>query len=214
MLLKALFVGLLAVGTFAAIGGDVSEYYGEGTLKCCRDKGWEFIVIRSYHSFGGVDTNAPRTLRAAQQAGIKTRDVYHFPCHGKVSAQTQVADDYNHVKGMFDTMWFDIETNPSPGCEWSHDKNSNCKFMGELIAAGKSHNIQMGIYASEYMWSGIMGDCKVGADHDIPLWYAHYDGSESFRDFSPFGGWSKPAAKQFADSVGYCDISADADWKP
>ena len=28
------------------------------------------------------------------------------------------------------------------------------------------------------------------------LWYAHYDNNPSFSDFSPFGGWSKPAIKQ------------------
>ena len=29
-----------------------------------------------------------------------------------------------------------------------------------------------------------------------PLWYAHYDNNPSFSDFTPFGGWTKPAIKQ------------------
>lgn len=30
----------------------------------------------------------------------------------------------------------------------------------------------------------------------MPLWYAHYDNSPSFSDYSSFGGWSEPYAKQ------------------
>ena len=30
----------------------------------------------------------------------------------------------------------------------------------------------------------------------MPLWYAHYDNNPSFSDFSPFGGWKEPYAKQ------------------
>ena len=28
------------------------------------------------------------------------------------------------------------------------------------------------------------------------LWYVHNDGNHSFSDWTPFGGWSKPAMKQ------------------
>ena len=31
---------------------------------------------------------------------------------------------------------------------------------------------------------------------DMPLWYAHYDNIPSFSDFSSFGGWTTPYAKQ------------------
>ena len=31
---------------------------------------------------------------------------------------------------------------------------------------------------------------------EVPgLWYPHYDGKPSFEDFTPFGGWTKPAMK-------------------
>jgi hypothetical protein len=48
------------------------------------------------------------------------------------------------------------------------------------------------------MWNQIMGGadrCNKFMDH--PLWYAHYDGVQNFSDFKPFGGWTKPYAKQF-----------------
>ena len=215
-LLLSLVVIALALSNAAAFdGGDISEYYSSGTFACCKNNGWGFVSVRSYCSFGGVDPNAPRTLAQAKAGGIEYRDIYHFPC-ASVDAATQVADDFNHIgQANFGMMWFDIETNPSPGCGWSGDLSSNCAFLGDLIAAGHSLSIHMGIYASAYMWSIIMGDgCSVGADNGIVLWYAHYDYTRSFSDFSPFGGWTTPNIKQYNDGVGMCGINADADWYP
>eukprot|EP00331_Platyophrya_macrostoma_P014079 CAMPEP_0176433454 /NCGR_PEP_ID=MMETSP0127-20121128/16031_1 /TAXON_ID=938130 /ORGANISM="Platyophrya macrostoma, Strain WH" /LENGTH=216 /DNA_ID=CAMNT_0017815883 /DNA_START=86 /DNA_END=736 /DNA_ORIENTATION=+ len=206
-------IALAVVTASATRGGDVSEYYSAATFECCRNNGWDFVIVRSYCSYGGVDSNAPATLRQAAAAGLPYHDVYHFPCKSQ-SASEQVQADYDHVKGLFGMMWFDIETNPSPGCGWSSDKADNCAFLGSLISAGRNLGIHMGVYASAYMWSSIMGDCNVGADNGLSLWYAHYDGSQSFSDFSSFGGWSKPAMKQYGDSVGICNINADANWYP
>jgi hypothetical protein len=198
-----------------AYGGDVSVLYSAGTYSCAKDNGWSFMSARSYHSYGGVDPNGRTNVENAKAGGISYTDVYHFPCYGGVSASQQVQDDYNALSGSgFGMMWFDIETNPSSGCVWSGDKSANCQFMGDLISAGSSLGIHMGVYSSEYMWGSIMGDCTVGADHGIGLWYAHYDNNPSFSDFSGFGGWTKPNIKQYWDSVSFCSISADADWYP
>jgi hypothetical protein len=37
-----------------------------------------------------------------------------------------------------------------------------------------------------------------------PCRYAHYDNNPSFSDFSKFGGWSSPHAKQYAGDVTAC----------
>lgn len=207
--------GLLAASALANNGGDVSQLYSTDTYRCTKENGWSFMVARSYHSYGGVDPNGKTNVQNARAAGIKYTDVYHFPCFQKVSAEQQMRDDVDATgKDNFGMLWFDIETNTSPGCQWSSDKSANCNFMAELIAAGKGLGLSMGIYSSEYMWSSIMGSCTTGADHGLPLWYAHYDHNPSFGDFSPFGGWSKPNVKQYWDSVGICGISADADWYP
>ena len=211
------FIILISIALFfsaahAYDGGDVSEYYDSATFSCCKNNGWDFVIIRSYCSFGGVDNNAPNTLAAARDAGLPYRDIYHFPCTS-VAASTQVSDDFNHIgQANFGMMWFDIETNYSPNCGWSSDKATNCNFMGDLIAAGHSLNIHMGVYASAYMWENIMGDCTVAASNGVALWYANWDNTRSFGDFSPFGGWSKPAMKQYNDGVGICGINADGDW--
>lgn len=209
----ALFIAALIGIASATDGGDVSQYYGASTFQCCRNNGWNFVIVRSYCSYGAPDANAPATLAQAKAAGIPYRDVYHFPCMGKVSAAKQVADNFANVRGQFGMMWFDVETNPSPGCGFSSSQAANCQFLRELIAAGNSHGIKMGIYSSSYMWSSIMGNgYTVGAASGLPIWYAHYDGARTFSDFRPFGGWTRPAIKQYADHVGMCGINADANW--
>lgn len=207
-------LAVLATAAAATYGGDISEYYDASTFRCTIQNGWSFVSVRSYCSYGGVDSNAPATLRQAIAAGLPYHDVYHFPCRSQ-DPTSQVRSDFDQVNGLFGMMWFDIETNPSPGCGWSGDLASNCAFLGELIDAAHGLGIHTGVYASEYMWGRIMGDsCHVGADKASPLWYAHYDHRPSFSDFQPFGGWSKPNVKQYWDGVGYCGINADADWYP
>lgn len=58
------------------------------------------------------------------------------------------------------------------------DPATNCAYYQSMVDAFTNNGINYGTYASEYMWSSIMGDgCTVGGDH--PLWYAHYDGNPS-----------------------------------
>jgi len=65
------------------------------------------------------------------------------------------------------------------------------------------------------MWQTIMGgvhNCPGVGSH--PLWYAHYDNSPSFSDFKAFGGWSKPAIKQFQGTTSICGASVDKNFYP
>ena len=202
-------LAVLATVATATIGGDISEEYGTDTFQCCRNQGWDFMITRGYRSYGAPEPAAAPNIQNSKAAGIPYNDIYHFPCSFGISAAQQVADDLNNVGRIFGMMWFDVETNEDSNCAWQ-DAGSNCNFMGELINAGYANGVHMGIYASAYMWESIMGSCTVGSS--LALWYAHYDGMQTFSDFSPFGGWSTPAMKQYYDSVGYCGINADADW--
>lgn len=216
-LTAAVLAALLAADAHGVQGGDVSELYSASTYACTvSDGGWQFIIVRGYCSYGGVDSNGRQGLINAHAGGIRYADFYHFPCAYGVSAATQVRDSVSAMSGEFGTMWFDIETNPSPNCGWSGDLGSNCDFLQSLINEGSALGVRMGIYASKYMWDSIMGSgCNVGAAHGLPLWYADYDYKPNFDGFTAFGGWSSPAMKQYWDSVGInCGINADADWYP
>ncbi len=44
---------------------------------------------------------------------------------------------------------------------------------------------------------------------NVPLWYAHYDGSASFSDYRKIGGWSSPSIKQFKGDTSQCGVGVD-----
>ena len=117
-------------------------------------------------------------------------------------------------------IWVDFETNPSTGCSWADFSYAqNCEYLQELITAISANGRKPGIYASHYMWVQIFGSASACQNFThIPLWYAHYDNVQSFSDFNanPFGGWTKPAIKQFDDGMHQkiCGITVDQDWYP
>lgn len=117
---------------------------------------------------------------------------------------------------LYGMVWIDVETNPSPGCSWSgHDGNSNCQFVTDIANTIKGHGKNVGIYATSYMWQTIMGakNACPGVSN-FQLWYAHYDNSASFSDFSSFGGWSKPNIKQYKGDTTLCGAGVDLNFYP
>ena len=42
--------------------------------------------------------------------------------------------------------------------------------------------------------------------------YAHYDNDPSFNDFRPFGGWKKPAMKQYSANKRICGATVDLNY--
>jgi hypothetical protein len=68
-----------------------------------------------------VDESAPDNLRNISAAGLRP-DVYLFPCPGKNPAQ-QVNEMIDYLRDndadIYDTIWVDVETNPSKNCGWS-----------------------------------------------------------------------------------------------
>jgi GH25 family lysozyme M1 (1,4-beta-N-acetylmuramidase) len=78
----------------------------------------------------------------------------------------------------------------------------SCRFLHHSSAAG--------IYTSNSQWSPITGGSTQLSKY--PLWYPHYDNNPSFSDFVPFGGWSKPAIKQYAGTTSFCGASVDLNY--
>ena len=110
------------------------------------------------------------------------------------------------VSSSFSTLWFDIET----GGQGSYA--SNDAWLQEAIkqAVARIGGSRIGIYASRYEWSLVMGEA---ADlYSFPLWYPDYDGEPNFDSFSPFAGWTSPAIKQFQGDASVCGADVDLNW--
>ena len=82
--------------------------------------------------------------------------------------------------------------------------------MTELVNAIKAKGKVPGIYATYYMWQEIMGSANSCTGlSNVALWYANWNGRETFSDFAPFGGWTKPNMKQHTGDTKLCNFDVD-----
>ena len=78
-------------------------------------------------------------------------------------------------------------------------------------------SLSCGIYGGKNSWVAIFGSASAytyPAAQGLPLWYAHYDNSPSFSDWTAYGGWSAPSIKQYLGDETSCGASIDYNWYP
>jgi hypothetical protein len=92
--------------TTAEYGYDVSTLISSSAASCFSSSGIKYVVPRGYQSNGAVDANVCNSVIAAYNAGIKTRDVYLFPCPTcSKSAATQMSELVSYLNGHCKTQW-------------------------------------------------------------------------------------------------------------
>jgi len=192
----------------AVTGVDVSSPISKAAWDCLKSThGVNFGVVRAYQSGGRVDPDARTTIANAIAANVSA-DAYLFPCVSCGNAAGQVDATVDALKGLkTDTLWFDIEI-----YRWGAQA-SNRNFITALIDRGKALGVKLGIYTNLNNWAAIVGETWDGAS-SLPLWYAHYDNSPNFGDFRAFGGWTKPAIKQYRGNYAACGVEIDLNWHP
>ncbi|GAM23693.1 hypothetical protein SAMD00019534_068680, partial [Acytostelium subglobosum LB1] len=195
---------------FSSKGVDISVSSTIDDFKCLKGDGYSWVVIRCYESLGRVDSNCPHSIYNAKDGGITDVDAYIFPCTSCGNGAGQVVAMVNYIKSYKATVgrvWFDIE---GPGTYWSNSHADNQAFFNSMLEGAKQAGVSVGVYTSASQWEPIMGSWDGGKA--LPLWYAHYDNNPSFSDFTSFGGWSKPYAKQYVGSTTVCGLGVDLDY--
>lgn len=201
-------------GGSGVYGVDISSAQSTSTMSCFKSNGFSFIVPRGYRSSGSLDSNVCTNLKNAQSAGIATRDVYIFPCPTcSKSAYTQMSELVSHLKSNCNSawsgrVWLDIEGKQY----WSSSTSTNKSWYQQLVDSCKTLGVRCGVYTNKNQWSEIFGSTSYTYGNSLPLWYAHYDNKATFSDFSAFGGWSSPHAKQYAGDVTSCGAGVDKNW--
>lgn len=72
-------------------GLDVSRLIFGFDLKCFKDRGYEFVVVRAYRTIGCFpDPAASDTIVKTRDAGFEHIDIYMSPCPGDKPATNQV----------------------------------------------------------------------------------------------------------------------------
>ena len=171
----------------------------------------EWASVRAYQSNGRTDSNAAGTIKAAKAAGISAVSAYIFPCVSCGNAAGQVQDTVSYLVSAGakpDMYWYDVEQ-----YNWSSNLASNQAFIQAMVDEGKKLGIRAGIYTNYYNWEAIVGlSWSYPSSKGLPLWYAHYDNSASFSDYSSFGGWKTPAVKQYEGDKTSCGVGIDYDY--
>lgn len=209
-------------------GVDLSQPCSSSGFSCMKNSGYSFAVVRVYQSNGKVDPNGAATISSAWSGGMSHVDGYIFPCFscGDPAGQMDAAINglasakLSHIPRMLGTnetvavkqeelgasygmLWLDIEGTQY----WSSNQQSNVNFIQAMADEGAKRGISIGVYTSNSQWSPITGNSKILGN--LPLWYAHYDNNPSYSDFVPFGGWSKPAIKQYEGTQSLCGCGVD-----
>jgi hypothetical protein len=200
-------------------GVDVSFEITSSAASCMKKAGISFVIPRGFKSTGSVDTAVCTSIKNAAAAGIANRDTYLFPCPTcSKSASTQMGELVNylndHCKSHFNgRIWLDIEGSQY----WHSSTSSNKDFFVKLRESCDTHKVKCGVYSSKSQWEAIFGSASYSHGSNpssLPLWYAHYDGKASFSDFSNFGGWTNPHAKQYQGDVTMCSTGVDKNYSP
>jgi hypothetical protein len=107
-------------------------------------------------------------------------------------------------------IWLDIE-----GAQyWKGDYGANKQFYQELYDSCAALGVSCGVYSGASQWQAIFGTTAYCYGSASPLWYAHYDNNPSFSDFSSFGCWTKPWAKQYKGDTSLCGMGVDLNYVP
>eukprot|EP01132_Coremiostelium_polycephalum_P007377 gene7377-9061_t len=196
----------------STLGVDISQESTITNFQCLSENGYKFAIIRCSRSNGLLDVNCPHSIYNAWAGGMQYVDIYIFPCYrcgdgyGQMQNMTSFVEGYEAKYGM---VWIDIELPQY----WSNDTELNRDFFNDMVKGGNDLGLKMGVYSSLSQWNRIFGADFEGGSQ-FPLWYAHYDNQPNFNDFREFGGWTKPALKQYLGDVTVCGIGLDKNWYP
>ncbi len=91
-------------------------------------------------------------------------------------------------------VWADEEDVSQPAKVMSAGKR--IQAMAHTLAAIEAAGFQTGIYTGVWWWSPYTLNTSVF--HQFSLWVAHYDNVPDASVFTPFGGWTVCAIKQYA----------------
>eukprot|EP01034_Spumella_vulgaris_P035970 gene35970-44356_t len=113
-----------------------------------------------------------------------------FPCptcSKSAAAQTNELVTYlkaNCASQWSGRIWLDVEGSQY----WTGSSSNNQAWYKALVDSCSTYKVTCGVYSSTSQWSAIFGSTSFSYGSSLKLWYAHYDGSTSFSDFTAFGG--------------------------
>lgn len=172
----------------------------QSQMDCFWDSGVRHVVV------GTQEADITQQQLTMAIARGMTVDAYVY-LYWNQDLATQVETAFAMVAGFpIGRMWLDIEQ--APGTLGS--KTLTTDIQTALTTCQAHGGVTCGIYTGPGFWKTYMGN--ESTFDATPLWYAFYNSKTSLSNWSTeaFGGWAKPAAKQFATKP-LCGVGG-ADW--
>ena len=168
------------------------------TAKCLIAAKHHFTIIRASMTDGKVDPNVVRNYNAAKAAGFQNIDLLISPCITCEPA-TIIQEMISATKDLGATrIWINVDV---PG--WREFRSFNQVFLGDLIDEITKAGKKAGVLVSKFQWNDVFGEDFAGASAQ-ELAYVRLNKKATFKDFEPFGGWTKPYAKHYESDAVLC----------
>ena len=189
------------------------------TFSCLREHGFRFGTFECWIEGPGSEyvnglfwPQCVQNVANAWAAGLESVGVYMFPQRiGDPVVQAQeLMGNLSANSVVYSAVMLDIE-----GSKWSdYSHAENRVFIASLRETFNAAGVNVTVYCGRE-WPDFFGS-TYEAFSDVPVIYAHYDNIPSYYDYYPsYGGWSKPAGKQFWDGANgesVCGVEMDWDW--
>uniref|UniRef100_A0AC34GVZ7 Uncharacterized protein n=1 Tax=Panagrolaimus sp. ES5 TaxID=591445 RepID=A0AC34GVZ7_9BILA len=187
-------------------GVDLSVAGSAADFHCFFQQGYGAALIQAYSpaNGGSVDPNLIQNLQNSMAAGLGG-EVYVTPTMSK-DGKTQFDEVFNALTSLkVNTVWLQV-TSP---IKWSSNVQNNINLIQSFVDRALAVGVPPSIYTNWYDWQQITGSYT--GFSNLRLWYWNNFGSNiesaaNFDDFSSFGGWTKPAVKQFASNQSLCGL--------
>ncbi|KAL6733472.1 hypothetical protein Aduo_004117 [Ancylostoma duodenale] len=159
---------------------------------------YNLVFIQGYNAFsqGTVSQYAIANIKSANSGRLQFDEMYGALRNANINMRS---------------VWIMV-TSPN---YWNSNSTMNNNFLNSILSRASQYGLSIGIYTKASEWIQITGNATTS---NIALWYWSYIGGgtafespANYNDFSPFGGWKVPSAKQFGELETVCGITLNRD---
>lgn len=157
------------------------------------------VLVQSLDSERFPETRTIQQLIGCHAAGIAC-DVYVFPYFANgISDCARRLNEVTKAGVPIRRVWLDVEDVDPSQAAWTPSQRVDmiARWLDTCDQFPAAHK-PAGVYTGAWWWVPYTANTPVFRGR--PLWTAQYDGIEDTNVFSPYGGWSSCAVKQYRGS--------------
>jgi len=200
--LFALFVAVAAANLAADLSGLALS---RQTLSCLSGQNVTKVILEISDEQGVTNRDFLNGYIYSKDAGIATVDALVIVNDNFTSNWLSTTITSALPASFNGTVWLQVLDSPKL---WNQTISRRIAYLETLVLAFKQNGFKVGTYSNANTWQSVFGSQSAGSDtlKLASVWYANDNGNQNFDDFSyaGFGTWTKPALKNYQNSVYTC----------